>query len=96
MVVANRLPLDDSAAPDGACEWRRSPGGLAGALHILQETPATWVGWTGRADDGPNLPDIGRVRLRTVPLSGSPGATSSTLVTVDHHSGQWSESAIAS
>ena len=41
VVVANRLPLDDNAAPDGACEWRRSPGGLASALHaILQQTPA--------------------------------------------------------
>ena len=49
VVVANRLPLDDSAAPDGACEWRRSPGGLASALHaILQKTPATWVGWGGK------------------------------------------------
>ena len=48
VVVANRLPLDDNAAPDGACEWRRSPGGLASALHaILQQTPATWVGWAG-------------------------------------------------
>ena len=47
-MVANRLPLDDNAAPDGACEWRRSPGGLASALHaILQQTPATWVGWAG-------------------------------------------------
>src|SRR3954453_12538535 len=70
VVVANRLPLDDSAAPDGACEWRRSPGGLASALHaILQNTPATWVGWGGRTGPAPTLPDIGTLRLRPVPLT---------------------------
>jgi trehalose 6-phosphate synthase len=69
-VVANRLPLDDSAAPDGACEWRRSPGGLASALHaILQQTPATWVGWGGGIGPAPILPDIGTLRLRPVSLS---------------------------
>ena len=67
MVVANRLPLDDSAAPDGACEWRRSPGGLASALHaILQQTPATWVGWAGGIGAAPALPDIDGVRMRAV------------------------------
>ena len=72
VVVANRLPLDDSAAPDGACEWRRSPGGLASALHaILQKTPATWVGWGGRVGPAPALPDIGSLRLRPVPLAES-------------------------
>jgi trehalose 6-phosphate synthase len=70
VVVANRLPLDDSAAPDGACEWRRSPGGLASALHaILERTPATWVGWGGGIDSAPVLPDIGSLRLRPVPLT---------------------------
>ncbi|MET0495821.1 MAG: trehalose-6-phosphate synthase [Actinoplanes sp.] len=70
VVVANRLPLDDSAAPDGACEWRRSPGGLASALHaILQQTPATWVGWNGGIDSAPTLPDIGSLRIRPVALS---------------------------
>ncbi|MFI7597664.1 trehalose-6-phosphate synthase [Actinoplanes sp. NPDC049681] len=70
VVVANRLPLDDNAAPDGACEWRRSPGGLASALHaILQKTPATWVGWGGRVGPAPSLPDIGSLRLRPVALS---------------------------
>ena len=70
VVVANRLPLDDSAAPDGACEWRRSPGGLASALHaILQQTPATWVGWNGGIDSAPILPDIGTLRIRAVGLS---------------------------
>jgi trehalose 6-phosphate synthase len=70
VVVANRLPLDDNAAPDGACEWRRSPGGLASALHaILQKTPATWVGWAGGVGPAPQLPDIGTLRLRPVPLT---------------------------
>src|SRR5918911_5311848 len=70
VVVANRLPLDDNAAPDGACEWRRSPGGLASALHaILQQTPATWVGWAGGVGPAPSLPDIGTLRIRPVALS---------------------------
>src|SRR4051812_21613231 len=70
VVVANRLPLDDSAAPDGACEWRRSPGGLASALHaILQQSSATWVGWDGGIDSAPALPDIGTLRLRSIPIS---------------------------
>jgi trehalose 6-phosphate synthase len=72
VVVANRLPLDDNAAPDGACEWRRSPGGLASALHaILQQTPATWVGWAGGAGDAPVLPNIGSLRIRPVALSAA-------------------------
>ncbi|XVU27320.1 alpha,alpha-trehalose-phosphate synthase (UDP-forming) [Actinoplanes sp. CA-054009] len=69
VVVANRLPLDDSAAPDGACEWRRSPGGLAGALHaILQQTPATWVGWDGTVGEARPLADLGTLRLRPMAL----------------------------
>ncbi|BCY06536.1 trehalose-6-phosphate synthase [Actinoplanes sp. L3-i22] len=71
VVVANRLPLDDSAARDGACEWRRSPGGLSGALHaILQQTPATWVGWDGETGLA-RVTDIGSVRLRPVTLSAA-------------------------
>ena len=70
VVVANRLPLDDNTAPDGACEWRRSPGGLASALHaILEQTPATWVGWDGGIDSAPARRDIGTLRLRPVPLT---------------------------
>ncbi|MDT5030840.1 MAG: trehalose 6-phosphate synthase [Actinoplanes sp.] len=70
VVVANRLPLDDGAAPDGASEWRRSPGGLASALHaILEQTPATWVGWAGGVGPAPDLPDIGSLRIRPIALS---------------------------
>ncbi|MFV2009058.1 MULTISPECIES: alpha,alpha-trehalose-phosphate synthase (UDP-forming) [unclassified Micromonospora] len=70
VVVANRLPVDDSVARDGACEWRRSPGGLVSALHpILQHTPATWVGWAGGTGPAPSLPDIDGVRMHTVALS---------------------------
>ncbi|MFC0003347.1 alpha,alpha-trehalose-phosphate synthase (UDP-forming) [Micromonospora siamensis] len=70
VVVANRLPIDDSVAPDGACEWRRSPGGLVSALHpLLRHTPATWVGWAGRTGPAPSLPDVDGVRMQSVPLS---------------------------
>ncbi|BCJ63429.1 alpha,alpha-trehalose-phosphate synthase (UDP-forming) [Polymorphospora rubra] len=70
VVVANRLPVDDTVAPDGAFEWRRSPGGLVSALHpILHDKPATWVGWAGGTGDAPTLPDVDGVRLHTVPLS---------------------------
>ncbi|GAB3088158.1 trehalose-6-phosphate synthase [Micromonospora schwarzwaldensis] len=69
VVVANRLPIDDSVAPDGAFEWRRSPGGLVSALHpLLRHTPATWVGWAGGTGPAPDLPDVDGVRMRTVPL----------------------------
>jgi trehalose 6-phosphate synthase len=71
VVVANRLPIDDSVAPDGACEWRRSPGGLVTALHpLLRHTPATWIGWAGGTGPAPELPDVDGVRMHTVPLSG--------------------------
>ena len=70
VVVANRLPIDDSVAPDGACEWRCSPGGLVSALHpLLRHTPATWVGWAGGTGPAPEVSDIDGVRMHTVPLS---------------------------
>jgi len=70
VVVAHRLPVDDSIAPDGACEWRRSPGGLVSALHpILRKNPATWVGWAGRTGEALQVPDIDGVHMHSVPLS---------------------------
>ncbi len=70
VVVANRLPIDDSTAPDGACEWRRRPGGLVTALHsLLRQAPATWVGWAGGTGPAPTLPDVDGVRMHTVPLT---------------------------
>ncbi|MFU8849931.1 alpha,alpha-trehalose-phosphate synthase (UDP-forming) [Micromonospora sp. SL1-18] len=71
VVVANRLPIDDGVAPDGAFEWRRSPGGLVNALHpLLRHTPAAWVGWAGGTGPAPRLPDVDGVRMHTVPLDG--------------------------
>ncbi|GAA1800105.1 trehalose-6-phosphate synthase [Luedemannella flava] len=62
--------MDETVAPDGVREWRRSPGGLVSALHpSLAHTQATWVGWTGALDAAPELPDLAGVRLRAVPLS---------------------------
>src|SRR3954462_11988200 len=91
VVVANRLPLDDNAARDGACEWRRSPGGLASALHaILQQTSATWVGWGGDIGEARPLPDVGPLRLRPVALTEdelrgySEGFATSTLWPLYH------------
>ncbi|OKI48835.1 alpha,alpha-trehalose-phosphate synthase (UDP-forming) [Micromonospora sp. CB01531] len=70
VVVANRLPVDDSVAPDGASEWRRSPGGLVSALHpLLRHTPATWLGWAGGTGPAPHLPEVDGVRMHTVPLT---------------------------
>jgi len=70
VVVANRLPVDETVAPDGVREWRRSPGGLVSALHpTLQDHHATWVGWTGSTGPASDVPDLAGVRLRAVPLS---------------------------
>jgi len=70
VVVANRLPVDESVAPDGVREWRRSPGGLVSALHpTLEDHDATWVGWPGISGPVSDVPDLAGVRLRAVPLS---------------------------
>jgi trehalose 6-phosphate synthase len=70
MVVANRLPVDETALPDGTTEWRRSPGGLVSALHpVLRDRRGTWIGWAGGIDSTPNVPDSDGIRIRAVPIS---------------------------
>jgi trehalose 6-phosphate synthase len=72
LVVANRLPVDESVLPDGTIEWSRSPGGLVSALHpVLRERSGTWVGWSGGIDSTPYVPDSDGIRMRAVPLSES-------------------------
>jgi trehalose 6-phosphate synthase len=70
VVVANRLPIDESVSDSGVREWRRSPGGLVTALHpVLSGNDATWIGWAGCTGPAPELPDVDGVALRAVPLS---------------------------
>ncbi|HKT06127.1 MAG TPA: trehalose-6-phosphate synthase [Rugosimonospora sp.] len=70
VVVANRLPIDETMSDSGVREWRRSPGGLVSALHpVLRNGNATWVGWAGCVGPAPDLPDVEGVALRAVPLS---------------------------
>lgn len=74
VVVANRLPVDRVAGPDGASEWRTSPGGLVTAMEpVVRELGCRWIGWAGDADAGDGEPlepfDIGSMRLVPVPLS---------------------------
>jgi trehalose 6-phosphate synthase len=70
VVVANRLPVDETALPDGTVEWRRSPGGLVSAMHpVLRERRGTWIGWAGGIDSTPFVPDSDGIRMRAVPLS---------------------------
>jgi len=72
VVVANRLPVDETVRPDGTVEWSRSPGGLVSALHpVLVDRRGTWIGWSGGIDSAPDVPDADGIRMRTVPLSES-------------------------
>ncbi len=72
VVVANRLPVDETPLPDGSVEWRRSPGGLVSALHpVLRAHRSTWIGWTGGTDSAPYIPDTDGLRLRAVALSAA-------------------------
>jgi trehalose 6-phosphate synthase len=70
VVVANRLPVDETVQADGTVEWRRSPGGLVSAMHpVLRERHGTWIGWAGGIDSTPYVPDSDGIRMRAVPIS---------------------------
>ncbi|KRC46590.1 MULTISPECIES: alpha,alpha-trehalose-phosphate synthase (UDP-forming) [unclassified Nocardioides] len=48
VIVANRLPVDRVAGPDGRTTWRRSPGGLVSAIEpVMRAHDGVWVGWPG-------------------------------------------------
>lgn len=68
VIVANRLPVDRVANPDGTPGWRRSPGGLVSAIEpVMRANDGTWIGWPGGDDqdlepfeaDGMHLVPIG-------------------------------------
>ena len=81
VVVANRLPVDRHAAPDGSVEWRTSPGGLVTAMEpVMRAADGAWVGWTGETDESagtgdseatPEPFDEGGIHLVPVPLSAA-------------------------
>jgi trehalose 6-phosphate synthase len=72
IVVANRLPVDETVDADGTVTWSRSPGGLVSALHpVLRDRQGTWIGWSGGIDSTPYVPDLDGIRMRAVPLSGA-------------------------
>ncbi len=51
VVVANRLPVDITTAPDGTPDWTRAPGGLVTAMApVMRRHEGAWVGWAGSPD----------------------------------------------
>ncbi|AWB84634.1 alpha,alpha-trehalose-phosphate synthase (UDP-forming) [Corynebacterium liangguodongii] len=67
VVVANRLPVDRTAAPSG---WQASPGGLVAALApVLRERSGCWVGWPGEPDVEIAPFEFEGISLRPVALS---------------------------
>ena len=70
VVVANRLPVDFSAAADGSVSWSRSPGGLVTALApVMEGADGAWVGWSGSPDVEHEPFDAGGIRCVPVSLS---------------------------
>ncbi|HJQ06906.1 MAG TPA: trehalose-6-phosphate synthase [Nocardioides sp.] len=48
VIVANRLPVDRVAGPDGTMTWRASPGGLVSAIEpVMRAGDGVWIGWPG-------------------------------------------------
>jgi trehalose 6-phosphate synthase len=70
VVVANRLPVDRTVAPDGTEGWKRSPGGLVSALApVMRNQDGSWVGWVGSPDEAPEPFQSDGMDLVAVPLS---------------------------
>ena len=69
VVVANRLPVQQAAAP-GSDEWRPSPGGLASALtSVLQSRNGLWIGWLGGTEVAEAPEQYGGIRLKAVSIT---------------------------
>jgi len=70
VVAASRLPVDQVEGPDGAAEWRPSPGGLVTALEpVMRDAGGAWIGWPGVAGAPPEPFDSGGMHLVGVGLS---------------------------
>ena len=72
VVVANRLPVDQTTGPDGSVTWQRSPGGLVTAMEpVMREADGAWVGWPGSPGDAPEPFDADGMHLVPVALSAA-------------------------
>ncbi|MEU8357577.1 trehalose-6-phosphate synthase [Nonomuraea sp. NPDC048882] len=72
LIVANRLPVDRTLAPDGTASWRRSPGGLVTAIApVMQRRHGAWAGWHGAPDEKLEPFEQNGMSLIPVPLSAS-------------------------
>lgn len=72
VVVANRLPVDRVAEPDGGSSWRPSPGGLVTAMEpVVKQLGCTWIGWPGDVDEdvAEHLEPFELGSMRIVPVS---------------------------
>lgn len=72
VVVANRLPVDRTTAPDGSTQWRRSPGGLVSALApVMAERDGAWIGWPGNVEEDLEPFETDGMTVVPVRLSGT-------------------------
>jgi trehalose 6-phosphate synthase len=70
VVIANRLPVDRIAGPDGETTWRKSPGGLVTALEpVIRRNGGAWIGWHGAANEKLRPFDHDGMHLVPIPLS---------------------------
>jgi trehalose 6-phosphate synthase len=68
VIVANRLPVDRVAGPDGKMTWRASPGGLVTAIEpVMRAGDGVWIGWPGGTEQ--HLEPFEIDGLNLVPMS---------------------------
>lgn len=70
VVVANRLPVDRVAGPDGVVRWQTSPGGLVTAMEqVMRQGQGAWIGWPGGTEELASFEDENGTRLIPIALS---------------------------